>query len=198
MHATMSCIEKAWILVCFSSTEQAPEEALWDQPDGGAHPEGHHPVLRIRDGEAEGPLSQHPLLQGRCTVLKGSMDTWRGYERRHLFDDIQLAATTIEISLWALLCHPIAASLLITRSCAPVVYSFFTSTFGMYISVPIAPDKPVHHLLQLHPEGGAPGQEDHPTGLLLLLHPRQDDAGVQEQSVPRLQKRTVPEPGLHR
>ena len=47
----------------------------------------------------------------------------------------------------------------------------------MYISVPIAPDKPVDHLLQLHPEGGAPGQEDHPAGLLLLLHPRQDDAG---------------------
>ena len=40
-----------------------------------------------------------------------------------------------------------------------------------------APDQPIDHLLQLHPEGGAPGQEDHPAGLLLLLHPRQDDAG---------------------
>mmetsp|Transcript_1922 Transcript_1922/g.4270 ORF Transcript_1922/g.4270 Transcript_1922/m.4270 type:complete len:226 (+) Transcript_1922:789-1466(+) len=40
-------------------------ESLQHQPHGGADPPGHHPVLRLRRGAAEGPLPQHPLLQAR-------------------------------------------------------------------------------------------------------------------------------------
>ena len=90
------------------------------QPDGRADPQGHHAVLRLRAGEAEGPLPQHALLQ--------------------------------------------------------------------------AADQPEHHLLQLHSEGRAPGQEDHRARLQLLLHPRQDGPGPQKQSVPRLQGGTLQEP----
>ena len=50
--------------VCVCVSECLLAEALWDQPDGGADPEGSHPVLRLRDRAAEGPLPQHVVLTG--------------------------------------------------------------------------------------------------------------------------------------
>lgn len=45
-----------------SCPEQAPEEALWDQPDGGTDIERHHSVLCLCDWKTEGPLSQHTVF----------------------------------------------------------------------------------------------------------------------------------------
>ena len=57
---------------------------------------------------------------------------------------------------------------------------------------------PEHHLLQLYTASGAAGEEDHRAWVLLLLHPRQDGPGTQEQGVPRLQGGTLPQPRLLR
>ena len=57
---------------------------------------------------------------------------------------------------------------------------------------------PEHHLLQLYTASGAAGEEDHRAWVLLLLHPRQDGPGAQEQGVPRLQGGTLPQPRLLR
>lgn len=51
------------------SAGQASPETVRDQPDGGADPEGHHSVLRLRYREAEGPLPQHSVLQGNLLLL---------------------------------------------------------------------------------------------------------------------------------
>lgn len=52
-----------WICVC---PDQAPEEALWNQPHGGTDVERHHSVLCLRDWKTEGALSQHTLFKGKC------------------------------------------------------------------------------------------------------------------------------------
>ena len=57
---------------------------------------------------------------------------------------------------------------------------------------------PEHHLLQFYTASGAVGEEDHRAWVLLLLHPRQDGPGTQEQGVPRLQGGTLPQPRLLR
>ena len=44
-----------------ASTPVEPED---HKSDGGADPEGDHPVLRVRAGEAQGPLPEHALLKG--------------------------------------------------------------------------------------------------------------------------------------
>lgn len=46
-----------------------------------------------------------------------------------------------------------------------------------------AANQSVYHLLQLDAESGTAGQENYPAGLLLFLHPRQDDAGVFNKSI---------------
>ena len=51
---------------------ETPAGAVRDQPDGRADAEGRHAVLRLRPGEAEGPLSQHALLKGEQLVPAGS------------------------------------------------------------------------------------------------------------------------------
>ena len=72
--------------------------------------------------------------------------------------------------------------LLLSTNCAIFISSFL----------------PEHHLLQLYTASGAAGEEDHRAWVLLLLHPRQDGPGAQEQGVPRLQGGTLPQPRLLR
>ena len=45
------------------SAGEVPELSIHYQPDGRAHLEGGHSVLRLRGGETEGALPQHTLLQ---------------------------------------------------------------------------------------------------------------------------------------
>merc|ERR1711963_890408 len=54
----------------------------------------------------------------------------------------------------------------------------------------------VEHFLQFNPTCGIISQENHRIGLLLLLYSCQNGPSSSEQSVPRLQGRTVPELGL--
>lgn len=56
-----------------------------------------------------------------------------------------------------------------------------SSMFVFVIST--AANQSVHHLLQLDSESGTAGQENHPAGLLLFLHPCQDDAGMFRNSI---------------
>ncbi len=42
--------------------QEAHAQPVRDQSDGGAHTQGHHPVLCLRAGEAEGPLLEHLVL----------------------------------------------------------------------------------------------------------------------------------------
>lgn len=64
--------------------------------------------------------------------------------------------------------------------------------------VPAATYQPVYHLLQLRQPRGALSKEDHRAGVLVLLHPRQDDAESSQQSLPRLQKWLVSKPRVIR
>lgn len=48
----------------FLSLDFTSAETLRDQPDGGAHAERRHSVLRLRHRAAEGPLPQHLIFQG--------------------------------------------------------------------------------------------------------------------------------------
>ena len=47
----------------FPIPEKAHEAALRSEPYGRTDTEGNHSVLRLRPGETEGALPQHPLLQ---------------------------------------------------------------------------------------------------------------------------------------
>ena len=40
------------------------QQAVHREPHGRADPQGYHPILRIRGGEAKGPLPQHTVFQG--------------------------------------------------------------------------------------------------------------------------------------
>ena len=73
-------------------------------------------------------------------------------------------------------------------------YLFLSTNCAIFISSFL----PEHHLLQFYTASGAVGEEDHRAWVLLLLHPRQDGPGTQEQGVPRLQGGTLPQPRLLR
>ena len=49
--------------ICSSSLGQTYGQSLRNQPHGRAHAQGHNPVLLLRGGKAESPLSQHALLK---------------------------------------------------------------------------------------------------------------------------------------
>lgn len=59
-------------------------------------------------------------------------------------------------------------------------------------------DQPVDHLLQLDPARGAAGQEDNGAGLLVLLHPRQDEPATPQPRLPRLPTGPLSQPRLLR
>lgn len=63
---------------------------------------------------------------------------------------------------------------------------------------PTATNQPVHHLLQFGQSRGASGKEDHPAGLLVLLHPRQDAASTPQPRLSRLSQWPLPKSGLLR
>lgn len=62
----------------------------------------------------------------------------------------------------------------------------------------LAANQSIHHLLQLHQQSRAAGQEDHRARILLLLLARQDATSSSKPSLPRLPQRYDQEPGLLR
>lgn len=64
--------------------------------------------------------------------------------------------------------------------------------------LPTASNQSGHHIVEIHTEGGASGQENHLNGFFMFLHSCKDDAGIQKPCVPWLQIWVVQGLGVHR
>lgn len=64
-----------FVILLMYCPDQAPEEALWDQPHGGTDIERHHSVLCLCEWTTEGPLPQHTLFKGECCMYRASKNS---------------------------------------------------------------------------------------------------------------------------
>lgn len=109
--------------VCDVSAGEAPSETVRDQPDGGADPEGHHSVLRLRHGAAEGPLPQHALLQGTSTFQLQLLRLLLQEEQEH--HSLVLLCPQLQINQSIIFCNSTQRVELLAKKITQLGYSCF-------------------------------------------------------------------------